>query len=332
VRIWDFITEKPRIDLKGPQAAIQQAVISPDGTLVAAVSEEPSVWVWNLQSGAMVATLSFSPDLVSQYKDPTFPHTLQVQFAPDGKTVVANSLLGVTWWDLQTKQERHFFPMLAAELKKFREQALVPVEKNAVSCLSAFNLDGKVLAVGTPFKVYLLSWPSGGGLASLATGKPLVEMRWMQNGLLGLFHPGVVSVWDTVLNKQVQSFASLKTQLPNLPPNAGFRQDGKWMAVEVESARGLPGGLKVVELPSGLTLLTVDPHTDNVVQNPQFSQDGKLLFGSSGGDLFIWDTTTGKELRRIGNRKGFTSMSADGKLFVEFSTNDTSLWGISAAP
>ena len=41
------------------------------------------------------------------------------------------------------------------------------------------------------------------------------------------------------------------------------------MAVEVENARGLPGGLKLVELPSGKTLRTVDPHTDSPVENPQ---------------------------------------------------------------
>ena len=332
VRIWDFATEKLRLDLKGPKANIQQVVISPDGKLAAAASEEPAVWVWNVESGAVVATLAFSPDLVSQYTAATFPRTLQVQFSPDSKAVLASSLLGVTWWDLQTQQERHFFPLLAAELKTFREQALVPLGKNATSCLSVFTPDGKILAVGTPFKVYLLSWPSGGGVSSLSTGKPLVEMRWMQNGLLGLFHPGLVSVWDTVLNKQIQSFANLKTQPANLPPNAGFRLDGRVMAVEAESARGLPGGLKLVELPSGKILLTVDPHTDSVVENPQFSLDGRLLFGSSGGDLFIWDTTTGKELRRIANRRGFSGMSVDGKLFVEVSPNDTNLWGVPMVP
>jgi WD40 repeat protein len=327
VRIWDFATGNFQIDLEGPKAPIQQAAVSPDGKLAAAVSEEPAVWVWNIQSGAVVATLEFSKDLTSLYSDKTFPRTLQVQFSPDSKTVLASSLLGVSWWDLQTRQEKHLFPLLPAELKTFREEAVKPGIKSATSFLMSFAPDGKSLAVGSPYKVYILVWPGGGGRTTLTSKLPLFEMRWMENGLLGLLHPGLVAVWDTNLNRQVTTVPALKSQPSDLPPVVAFRADGKGMITATENSRGLVSGLKLVELPSGKVLQSFDPHTDNPVESPILSPDSKLLFGRSSGDLFIWDTTTGKELRRIANRKGFSAVSTDGKLYVEVGTTDTSLWG-----
>lgn len=326
-RIWDFSTGNFQIDLEGPKAPIQQAAVSPDGKLAAAVSEEPAVWVWNLQSGAVVATLDFSKELTSLYSDKTFPRSLQVQFSPDSKTVLATSLLGVTWWDVQTRQEKHLFPLQPAELKTFREEAVKPGIKTATTFLMSFAPDGKSLAVGSPYKVYILIWPGGGARTTLTSKLPLFEMRWMENGLLGLLHPGLVAVWDTNLNRQVTTVPALKSQPADLPPTIAFRADGKGMVTATENSRGLVSGLKLVELPSGKVLQSFDPHTDNPVESPILSPDSKLLFGRSSGDLFIWDTTTGKELRRIANRKGFSAVSADGKLYLEFGTTDTSLWG-----
>ncbi len=100
------------------------------------------------------------------------------------------------------------------------------------------------------------------------------------------------------------------------------------MAVEVDSPRNLPGGMMLVNLPGGEDGDTFDPQTFAPVTNPMFSVDGNILFGSSGGDLFVWDTTTGKTLRRIANRAGFTEMTPDGKFFLEVTTNGTYIWGI----
>jgi WD40 repeat protein len=328
LKIWDFLSGNAISDLTGPKAPIKGAAVSADGKLAAAASLEPAVWVWDIQKQVVLATLRFSPDFEALFTAEDFPRGLQVQFSPDGKSVFATSLLGVTWWDIQTRQEHHVFPLLPLEYKTFRDQAAHPVGRNATTFLLSFRPDGKAFAIGSPNKVYILSWPGAGGLATLVSNKPLVDMRWMENGLLGLYQQGQVSVWNTILNKQLLTFPALKSASQDLPPSAAFLSNGTEMAVEVENDRGVPGGLQLIALPGGTKIKMLDPQTNEPVEQPIFSPDGKLIFGASGGDLFIWDSATGKILRRIANRKGFSELSADGKYYLEVSATDTSIWGI----
>ena len=100
------------------------------------------------------------------------------------------------------------------------------------------------------------------------------------------------------------------------------------MVVDADNSRGLPGGLRLIELPGGKEVRVLNPQTNGVVENPVISPDGRLVFASSGGDMFVWDTTNGKLLRRIANRRGFSDLSADGKFYLEVGSVDTSIWGI----
>ncbi len=328
VQIWDFLTGRTLTKLTGPTQHIQQSAISPDGKWAAAVSEEPAVWVWNIETGEVIANLAFSDDLVGLYTQSDFPKTLQIQFSPDGKAVFVTSMMGVTWWDLTSKQERHLFPLLPKEYEDFRQQALKPDTKTATSFLLSFSPDGKAFAVGSQTKVYILIWPGAGGRATLNTGKPLIAMHWMDNGLLGLTHPGQVAVWNTYFNKLLLTFPGLASQPNDQPPAAAYQVNGQRMAIEVDSPRNVPGEMMLKDLPLGGDGLSFDTMTFTRITDPMFSLDGALLFGSSGGDLFVWDTATGETLRRIANRQGFIEMSADGKYFLEVASNGTYIWGI----
>lgn len=328
VRVWDVARNGIRMELKGPRAPIQSVAVSPDGKWVAAACEEPAVYVWNAETGVAAGTFEFSKDLVEYYKDKTFSHTLQLKFGPEGKTLAVGSLLGLTWWDLDTKKEHHLYPLTVAELVTFRDQAQSAKNGRATSFLLAFSPDGKSLAIGSPFKVYLLFWPSGNPWTSLATGKPLLDLDYFASNMLALAHPGTLSIWETISSRQILSFPGLKSlQAQEVPPGAAFRADGKMIAVESENARGQPGAFKLVDLPSGKFGLTLDANTTNPVETAIFSADGKLVMARSGGDLFVWDVATGKELRRIANRKGFSQILNDGKIYVEYSAVDTLLWG-----
>ena len=328
VQVWDVAKDEIRLELKGPRAPIQSVAISPDGKLVAAACEEPAVYVWNANTGAVVSTLEFSKVLVDYFKDKTFSHTLQLRFGPEGKTLVAASLLGVTWWELENKQEHQYYPLTVAELVTFRGQAESPKNGRASSFMLAFSPDGKSLAVGSPFKVSLLFWPSGKVWTSLATGKPLIDLKYFSNNMLAMAHPGTLAVWETLSSRQILTYPGLiSLQSQEIPPSAAFRPDGKMMAVESENVRGQPGAFKLIDLPSGKVGNALDSHAGSPIENPIFSADGKLIMASSGGDLFVWEVATGKELRRIANRKGFSKILNKGRIYIEYSTVDTILWG-----
>ncbi len=328
VRVWDVVKDEIRLELKGPRAPIQAVAISPDGRLVAAASQEPAVYVWNADTGAAVSTLEFSKELVEYFKDKNFSHTLQLKFGPEGKTLVATSLLGVTWWELDKKAEHHLYPLTVAELVTFRAQAETPKNGVATSFMLAFSPDGKALAVGSPFKVYLLFWPSGNPWASLPTGKPLIDLKFFSSNMLAMFHPGTLSIWETISARQVLTYPGLKIlQAQEIPPGAAFRADGKMMAVEAENSRGQPGALKLIDLPSGKVGLILDSNVGSPIVNPIFSADGKLIMAHSGGDVFVWEVATGKELRRIANRKGFSTILKDGRVYIEYGSVNTVMWG-----
>ncbi len=331
VRVWDVLKEEMRFEVKGPRAPIQSLAVSLDGKLVAAASEEPAVYLWNAETGIAAGTLEFGKELVDYFKDKTFSHTLQIQFGPDGKTLAATSLLGLTWWDLQSKKEQHLYPLTPAELVTFREQALTGKNGRASSFLMDFAPDGKSLAIGSPFKVYLLFWPTGNAWTSLATKAPLIDMKFFASNLLALEQPGVMTIWETLSARQLLSYTGLKSlQVQEAPPASAYRPDGKMIAVESENARGQAGMLRLIEMPSGKVVSTIDPNMSAPIENPLFSLDGKLLMARSGGDLFVWDVATGSQLRRIANRRGFVDILGDGRFYVEYSTVDTVLF--SAVP
>ncbi len=95
------------------------------------------------------------------------------------------------------QQELTCVPLLPKEMKIFVSKRSSQMRKTATSFLVSFSHGWRVVAVGSQTKVYILSWPGVGGRATLNTGKPLIAMHWMSNGLLGLTHPGEVSVWNT---------------------------------------------------------------------------------------------------------------------------------------
>ena len=133
VKFWDAATGQPlRVQLDGPADNVDRAVLSPDGTHLAATrgSGGPTVLVWDLATGGLVTL-----------EGPATQRARGVGFSPDGKRLVCayrpdddgpakDSPRSIRIWDLVTRR------------------AVVSIDRPPyVMSAPAFSPDGRLLAV-----------------------------------------------------------------------------------------------------------------------------------------------------------------------------------------
>jgi WD40 repeat protein len=124
VHLVDVDSGRERTALKGHAKAIWHIAFSADGSRLATNSDDYQIWLWDVQSGAVIkkytdqpaqATLTFSPDGKSLLVEPLFgvpfvfdlqtdavwtlgqkpddarPHVYSAAFAPDGRTILVGA-------------------------------------------------------------------------------------------------------------------------------------------------------------------------------------------------------------------------------------------------
>ena len=130
IQIWDLQTAQPIRSLQGHRDWITALAFSPTGAALASASLDGTIKLWNLTSGALVATLRSG-------------RVSAIAFSPDGTTLAAGSRMlqwtdgkvgreGIQLWDLATQQLR------------------ATLGSKAVSAI-AFSPDGRFLAGGSSF-------------------------------------------------------------------------------------------------------------------------------------------------------------------------------------
>ena len=81
MKLWDAATGQPlRFDLGSRTDTVARAVLSPDGTHLAATQFNHSVLVWDLATGGLVTL-----EGPAKHRSPT-----HVDFSPDGKRLVSH--------------------------------------------------------------------------------------------------------------------------------------------------------------------------------------------------------------------------------------------------
>jgi WD40 repeat protein len=257
VRVWDTVTGKEVLVLKGHTNLVHGVNFSPDGRRLASASDDRTVRVWDAVTGQEV--LAFR-------KEHTY-RVLSVSFSPDGRRLASDSAEGtVKVWDAATGKE-------------------LLVLKGPIFGVS-FSPDGKRLA-SVCMDSTVRVWDA-------ATGKELLVLEGHTNLVHGVnFSPDgrrlasasddrTVRVWDTVTGNEELVLKGLTDRVYSVC----FSPDGRRLASANQDHT-----VRVWDAAAGQEVLVLKGHT-SAVWGVCFSPDGKRLASvSQDRTVRVWDAT-----------------------------------------
>ena len=260
VRIWNVGAEKAVAVFDGQAGAIEQVVISADGTIVAGVeSERQVVHLWNTATGDSLAELR---------------NNSLAKFSPNGNVLVTRDYSEhFYFWDVPTGRPRSVLPDT--------------LESVAAVVLSP-----------TGTLAYTRLWDSRGFLWNTATGDQILLDIAPGDGWRAVFNPdetmlatgsltGLLQVWNTATGRRMAALEGHQGRVETLL----FSPNGRLLA------SGGRDGLVCLWDVQGERLQTVLQGHQDFVGSLAWHPNGNIL-ASGDGDGFIrmWNTATGRDL------------------------------------
>jgi WD40 repeat protein/serine/threonine protein kinase len=270
VRIWDAVTGKMLLILRGHSAGVSAVAWSPNGGLLASGSHDKTVWVWEASSGGLLQRYEGHSEGVNA-----------VAWSPDGSLLASGSHdKTVQVWEARS-----------GRLLYQHRGHLSPV--NAV----AWSPDGLLLASGGSDKTIQV-WEAGSGrlLQRYEGHSNWVEaVTWSPDGLLLASGggDGVVQVWEARSGRLLQRYEGHSDDVKAV----AWSPDGRLLASGSDDRT-----VQVWELRSGRLLQRYEGHSDDV-NAVAWSPDGFLL-ASASGDIFSLGNKTGKTIQVWEARSG----------------------------
>ncbi len=278
VKFWDMATGHPlRFPLNGPADKVWGAVLSPDGTHLAATrgSGNPTILVWDLATGGLVTL-----------EGPANQTARGVAFSPDGKRLaytcnpdvdarLKGSQRSIRIWDLATRQ------------------AVVTIDQLPYLHLygMSFSPDGKLLAGSAASLGLVKVWDA-------ATGREAFSCNFTDGGLLwdvafspdgkrlAAFANKGIRIWDVASRETQATWPSDSKGSPDL----AFSPDGKRLATG-----GVEGLVELWDTATGHKVQTFKGHF-GPVHAIAFSPDGtRLASGGADGTVRLWDATARRD-------------------------------------
>jgi WD40 repeat protein/energy-coupling factor transporter ATP-binding protein EcfA2 len=297
--------------LQGFESTVNSAAFSPDGTLLATVTQNDTV-LWDTATWRRSGPpLAFVEGLAEG-----------VDFSPDGRTLALAGDKGtVELWDVRTRREVRALTDPAAATSS--DPALAGVR---------YSPNGRVIAAGGKSSNHVTLWdvpsgrviagpfttnPPGGGAQSIAFSPD--SRRIAVPGA-----PGTVGIWEVATGRRV----------------------GKPLAIgsaDVEEAIFADGGRALIASDDSGDVSVVDAHTGRALRRPwsvgdtpagalSLSPDGRLLAAASyAGPVYVWDVRSGvpygAPLQAGTSPVNDVAFSPDGRTLVSGQVGSAVLWG-----
>ena len=308
VRLWDTFTNDELVILRKHTGQTNALAFSPDGKMLASGSTDKTVQLWDTVTGAHLATLT--------------EHTKGIAalaFSPDGRTLASGSMDGtIRFWNTTTRTS---LPILLTEHAEWvkavsffeNSNALASVTFNGVITLWDLKTSQKTggQTIG-PRDFYLTSAFSPDGTKLVSTGaKSATFLNIGYGKIVATQEPDhLVRLTDVRTGREL---ATLTKTVGGMNERVGmaFSPDGKTVAFQGS------GKIHVwhTETRDVLTISPLEQNNGEFLNNDammqqhmtaqllgevtvlMFSPDGKkLVSGTMGGKVQMWDAETGVEL------------------------------------
>lgn len=296
---------------------VANVVYSPDGTLLATVSYDRTIKIWDTNTWQVLLTIPYEGVILGEGLQGN-----DLKFDREGTRVY----LVIP----QEGSEGVILQVWAADSGELQSKTILPIK---VDGGSEFQL--------SPDKTQLVvSFIEGGvelwdvarveRLLSLTDpgGEEINQSYFSSDGsrLVTLGYT-FVTVWDVEASLEAgvgQVIATLKTEGDNTVVE--FSQDNQRLAIGIED-------VEIWDLSDTTSPVMILEGQDNVISKLVFNQDESVLFASSfNGTVMGWDTSSGDELFTLAGHKGLVtamSLSADDNYMATASSDNTvRIWDV----
>jgi WD40 repeat protein len=295
IRLWDITTGKELYSRPGHDNQVYGLAASPDGKLLASTcSEEPSIHIWDANSGKPLCQIGVSEEGLRN-----------CVFSNDTKAIIAfdRPTGDVCYFERDTGKVIRRFPIEDLSGRPRRRSDVISLRlSDDEKHLAAISMNGDM---GNHYQMNLFDAQSG---------KPLVrrplEGDWFHSRFS---RDGIAVSLDTKSGLRIENTKSGRA-LAFIPGSVGravvFSPDGKLVAVTMietypdDERSWHVLGIRVAEIASGKEVFHADGDFSWFLD---FSSDGRQLAGADPEGLGVWDVLTGKRLLKRTWPKGFWS-------------------------
>ena len=284
---------------------LQQAIFSPDGSMIVSTSNNGICTVWDVKSGAIVQTLT--PANAKTY-------FLPAVFSIDNEKVLTGALDSVVQlWDIKT----------GAEIRRYEgsTKGIFRVE---------FNHDGTRIAASSDDGNARIWDAATGALLHTLKGHtgPVFTASFSPDGtrLATSGRDTTIRIWDVETGQQIEVFRSV----PRFVRDLNFSPDGQnLVAATLVISGSTPSKVIMLNAQTGVIQQEFDSGLGSV-NTAVFSRNGKrLLTCGPQSYVRVWDVKTGTIITQWSEQKDYASFarfSPDEKLIAVNGQDTIYLW------